>query len=128
MFLTQYEYDVEMVADDKNYLSDALTREMTMFEREGRNPRNRKPLSEEKKLWERYKSGDKTVGPFHDGPGYQYIVSYGAAESSQSSKRIKPRLDYGWDEHSDHSKTTLKDADQSVTSDEEKLINESLLC
>ncbi|KAL6204708.1 hypothetical protein ACLB2K_021975 [Fragaria x ananassa] len=34
MFLTQYEYDVEMVAGDKNYLPDALTREMTMFERE----------------------------------------------------------------------------------------------
>ncbi|KAL6183857.1 hypothetical protein ACLB2K_045267 [Fragaria x ananassa] len=53
---------------DKNYLPDALTREMTMFEREGRNPRSRKPVSEEKKIWERYKSGDKTVGPLHDGP------------------------------------------------------------
>nr|XP_011459701.1 PREDICTED: uncharacterized protein LOC101311728 [Fragaria vesca subsp. vesca] len=60
---------------DKNYLLDALTREMEMFEREGRNLRSRKPISEEKKLWERYKSGDKTVGPLHDGPGYQYIVS-----------------------------------------------------
>ena len=44
MFLTQYEYDVEIVAGDKNYLSTALTREMTMLEREGRNPRNRKPV------------------------------------------------------------------------------------
>ena len=56
-----------MVAGDKNYLSDALTREMTMFEIEGRNPRSRKPVSEEKKLWEGDKSGDKTVGPLHDG-------------------------------------------------------------
>ncbi|KAL6193081.1 hypothetical protein ACLB2K_034165 [Fragaria x ananassa] len=124
MFLTQYEYDVEMVAGDKNYLHDALTREMTMFEREGHNPRSWKPVSEEKKLWERYKSGDKIVGPLHDGPGYQYIVSYGA-ESSQPSERIKPKLDQGWDEFSDHSK---KDADQSVTSDEEKLAQEFLLC
>ncbi|XP_004309790.1 PREDICTED: enzymatic polyprotein-like [Fragaria vesca subsp. vesca] len=83
---------------DKNYLPDAVTREMKMFEREGRNPRNRKPVSEEKKIWERYKNGDKTIGPLNDGPGYQYIVSYGAAESSQLSERIKPRLDQGWDE------------------------------
>ena len=70
MFLTQYEYDVEMVAGNKNFLPDALTREMAMFEREGRNPRSRKPESEEKKLWEKFKEGDKTVGPLHDGPGY----------------------------------------------------------
>ncbi|KAL6204420.1 hypothetical protein ACLB2K_021687 [Fragaria x ananassa] len=112
-------------AGDKNYLSDALTREMAMFEREGRNPRSRKPVSEEKKLWERYKSGDKTVGPLHDGPSYQYIVSYGVAESSQPSERIKPRIDQGWDDLSDYSK---KDADQFVTSDEEKLTHEFMLC
>lgn len=58
----------------------------------------------------------------------QHIVSYSAAESSQSLERIKPRPYYEWDEHSDHSKTTLKDADQSVTSNEEKLVNEFLLC
>ncbi|KAL6203891.1 hypothetical protein ACLB2K_021162 [Fragaria x ananassa] len=110
---------------DKNYLSDTLIREMTIFERECRNPRSRKPVSEEKKLWERYKNGDKTIGPLHDGPDYQNIVSYEAAESSQSSERIKPRLDQGWDDLSNYSK---KDADQSVTSDEEKLANEFLLC
>ncbi|KAL6203892.1 hypothetical protein ACLB2K_021162 [Fragaria x ananassa] len=125
MFITQYEYNVEMVAGDKNYLSDTLIREMTIFERECRNPRSRKPVSEEKKLWERYKNGDKTIGPLHDGPDYQNIVSYEAAESSQSSERIKPRLDQGWDDLSNYSK---KDADQSVTSDEEKLANEFLLC
>ncbi|KAL6226018.1 hypothetical protein ACLB2K_004866 [Fragaria x ananassa] len=91
--LTQYEYDVEMVAGNKNYLPDALTREMAMFDKEGRNPRSRKPISEEKKLWERYKSCDKTVGLLLDGPGYQYLVSYGAAESGQPSERIKPKLD-----------------------------------
>ncbi|KAL6199164.1 hypothetical protein ACLB2K_028951 [Fragaria x ananassa] len=128
MFLTQYEYDIEMVVGDKNYLSDILTREMMMFEREGRNPRNRKPVSEEKKLWERYKSGDKTVGPLNNGPGYQYIVSYGAAESSKSSDRIKPKPDSESDENLDRSKPTLMDVGQSDTSNEEKLVNEFLLC
>ena len=81
MFLAQYEYDVEMIAGNKNFVPDALTREMASFEREGRNPRSqkssseekragKKPMSEEEKLWERYKKGDKTVGPLHDGPGY----------------------------------------------------------
>ncbi|KAL6138156.1 hypothetical protein ACLB2K_063442 [Fragaria x ananassa] len=125
MFLSQYDYDVEMVAGDKNYLPDALTREMAMFEREGRNPRSRKPVSEEKKLWERYKNGDKTIGPLHDGPGYQYIVSYGAAESSQPPERIKPKLNQKWDDLSGHSK---KDADQSITDDEERITKEFLLC
>ncbi|KAL6227709.1 hypothetical protein ACLB2K_001666 [Fragaria x ananassa] len=125
MFLSQYDYDVEMVAGDKNYLPDALTREMAMFEREGRNPRSRKPVSEEKKLWERYKNGDKTVGPLHDGPGYPYIVSYGAAESSQPPERIKPKLNQKWDDLSGHSK---KDADQSITDDEERITKEFLLC
>ncbi|KAL6223175.1 hypothetical protein ACLB2K_006564 [Fragaria x ananassa] len=96
-----------------------------MFEREGRNPRSRKPVSEEKKLWERYKNGDKTVGPLHDGPGYQYIVSYGAAESSQPPERIKPKLNQKWDDLSGHSK---KDADQSITDDEERITKEFLLC
>ncbi|KAL6142327.1 hypothetical protein ACLB2K_060609 [Fragaria x ananassa] len=124
MFLSQYDYDVEMVAGDKNYLPDALTREMAMFEREGRNQRSRKPVSEEKKLWERYKNGDKTVGPLHDGPGYQYIVSYGAAESSQPPERIKPKLNQKWNDLSGHSK---KDADQSITDDEERITKEFLL-
>ncbi|KAL6184219.1 hypothetical protein ACLB2K_045623 [Fragaria x ananassa] len=56
------------IKGDKNYLPDALTREMAMFDREGRNPRNRKPVSKEKKFWERYNSGDKTIRPLHDGP------------------------------------------------------------
>ncbi|KAL6189333.1 hypothetical protein ACLB2K_040722 [Fragaria x ananassa] len=125
MFLSQYDYDVEMVVGDKNYLPDALTREMATFEREGRNQRSRKPVSEEKKLWERYKNGDKTVGPLHDGPGYQYIVSYGAAESSQPPERIKPKLNQKWDDLSGHSK---KDADQSITDDEERITKEFLMC
>ncbi|KAL6194743.1 hypothetical protein ACLB2K_035819 [Fragaria x ananassa] len=117
MFLTQYEYDVEMVAGNKNFLPDALTREMTMFDREGRNPRSRKPESEEKKLWERFKGGDKTVGPLHDGPGYQYMVSYGTAEASQSP-RIKPKPDSEEDGRSSHSDGT----------NEDKVVNEFLLC
>ncbi|KAL6218813.1 hypothetical protein ACLB2K_012022 [Fragaria x ananassa] len=117
MFLTQYKYDVEMVAGDKNYLPDALTREMATFEREGHNPRSRKPESEEKKLWERFKSGYKTVGPLHDGPGYQYIVSNGTAESSPTS-RIKPKPDSKEDGCSCHSGGT----------NEDKLVNEFLLC
>ncbi|KAL6138579.1 hypothetical protein ACLB2K_063860 [Fragaria x ananassa] len=116
MFLTQYEYDVEMVAGNKNFLLDALTREMAMFEREGRNPRSRKPESEEKKIWEKFKEGDKTIGPLHDGPGYQYLVSYGTAETSQASK-IKPKSDSEKDGRSSHSGST----------NEEKLINEFLL-
>ncbi|KAL6130306.1 hypothetical protein ACLB2K_068687 [Fragaria x ananassa] len=116
MFLTQYEYDVEMVAGNKNFLPDALTREMAMFEREGRNPRSRKPESEEKKIWERFKAGDKTIGPLHDGPGYQYLVSYGTAETSQASE-IKPKSDSEKDGRSCHSGST----------NEEKLINEFLL-
>ncbi|KAL6130444.1 hypothetical protein ACLB2K_068823 [Fragaria x ananassa] len=100
MFLTQYEYDVEMV-------------------------------TEEKKLWERYKSGDKnhkTVEPLHNGQGYQYIVSYGAAKFNQSSDIIKPKPDSGWDENLDRSKPTMKVEEQSDTSNEEKLVNEFLLC
>ncbi|KAL6212135.1 hypothetical protein ACLB2K_017356 [Fragaria x ananassa] len=90
MFLTQYEYDVEMAAGNKNYLPDALTREMAMFDREG---------------------------PLHDGPGYQYIVSYGTAEPSQAS-RIKPKQNSEEDGRSSHSGGT----------NEDKLISEFLLC
>ncbi|KAL6130131.1 hypothetical protein ACLB2K_068512 [Fragaria x ananassa] len=75
---------------NKNFLPDALTREMAMFDREGRNPRSRKPESEEKKLWERFKGDDKTVGPLHDGPGYQYMVSYGTAEAIVNLQESSP--------------------------------------
>ncbi|KAL6218593.1 hypothetical protein ACLB2K_011803 [Fragaria x ananassa] len=92
---------IKSIKGNKNYLPDALIREMAMFDREGRNPRSRKPESEEKKLWERFKSGDKTVGPLHDGPGYQYIVSYGTAEPSQAS-RIKPKQNSEEDGRSCH--------------------------
>ena len=51
LFLSQYNYDVELIAGSKNYLPDALTREMAMFRREdndeGRNPSSRK-LGKEK--------------------------------------------------------------------------------
>ncbi|KAL6144083.1 hypothetical protein ACLB2K_054778 [Fragaria x ananassa] len=92
-------------------------KEMAMFEREGRNPRSQKPESKEKKLWERFKSGDKTVGPLHDGPCYQYIVSYGTAKSSQAS-RIMPKPVSEEDGRSSHSGGT----------NEDKLVNEFLLC
>ncbi|KAL6200321.1 hypothetical protein ACLB2K_030103 [Fragaria x ananassa] len=91
MLLTQYEYDVEMVAGDKNYLSNALTREMAMFESEGRNSRNRKPVSEEKKLWEKYKSGDKTVGPLRDVPDHfkTTLKDEDQSEASNEEKLVK---------------------------------------
>ncbi|KAL6204213.1 hypothetical protein ACLB2K_021481 [Fragaria x ananassa] len=41
------------------------------------------------------------------------------------SERIKPRLDQGWDDLLDHSK---KDANQSITDDEERIAKEFLLC
>ncbi|PRQ21805.1 putative nucleotidyltransferase, Ribonuclease H [Rosa chinensis] len=46
LFLNQYDYNVELIAGNKNYLPDALTREMAMFSQreddEGRNPRSRR--------------------------------------------------------------------------------------
>ena len=51
LFLGQYDYNVELIAGNRNYLPDALTREMAMFRREEdderRNPRSRK-LGKEK--------------------------------------------------------------------------------
>ena len=40
LFLNQYDYNVELIAGNKNYLPDALTREMTMFRRtdKGKGP------------------------------------------------------------------------------------------
>lgn len=53
LFLNQYDYNVELIAGNKHYLHDALTRELAMFSRsegsdEGRNPRNRRPGKESK--------------------------------------------------------------------------------
>ena len=80
-------------------------------------------MSEEKKLWERYKSGDKTVGPLHGGPGYQYIVSY--EKPSSSSERIKPDLNENWEKNPED---TESKADMSENSSEEDLVREFLLC
>ncbi|KAL6194152.1 hypothetical protein ACLB2K_035236 [Fragaria x ananassa] len=87
------EYIREHNLRDKNYLPDALTREIAMFDREGRNPRSRKPVSEEKKLWERYKSGDKTVGHFHDGPeklAQEFLLCPKGTASTNRSQGKRP--------------------------------------
>lgn len=52
-FLTYYDYTVEQIARDKNYLPDALTREMTMF---AKKPRADKGKVKEQSLEEVFKS------------------------------------------------------------------------
>ncbi|KAL6210799.1 hypothetical protein ACLB2K_016031 [Fragaria x ananassa] len=45
----------------------------------------------------------------------------------QSSDKIKPKADFGWDENINRSKPTMEE-EQSDTSNEEKLVNKFLLC